>query len=44
MATEQHLEKTPVGYIQWRFQDGHDRDFPPIDNAYIIADFEQVNC
>lgn len=23
---EQHLEKTPVAYIQWRFQDGHDRE------------------
>jgi elongation factor 3 len=23
---EQHLEKTPVQYIQWRFQDGHDRE------------------
>jgi elongation factor 3 len=22
---EHHLEKTPIGYIQWRFQDGHDR-------------------
>ncbi|KAG6830458.1 hypothetical protein H0H92_000611 [Tricholoma furcatifolium] len=21
---ERHLEKTPIGYIQWRFQDGHD--------------------
>ena len=24
---ERHLEKTPIGYIQWRFQDGHDREF-----------------
>ncbi|KAJ7761046.1 P-loop containing nucleoside triphosphate hydrolase protein [Mycena metata] len=23
---EHHLEKTPIGYIQWRFQDGHDRE------------------
>jgi len=23
---ERHLEKTPVQYIQWRFQDGHDRE------------------
>lgn len=22
---ERHLEKTPIQYIQWRFQDGHDR-------------------
>ena len=22
---EHHLEKTPIQYIQWRFQDGHDR-------------------
>ncbi|KAH7929882.1 hypothetical protein BV22DRAFT_1001756 [Leucogyrophana mollusca] len=25
-ASEHHLEKTPIGYIQWRFQDGHDRE------------------
>lgn len=24
---ERHLEKTPIQYIQWRFQDGHDREF-----------------
>lgn len=24
---ERHLEKTPIQYIQWRFQDGHDRAF-----------------
>jgi hypothetical protein len=24
---ERHLEKTPIGYIQWRFQDGHDREY-----------------
>lgn len=24
---ERHLEKTPIQYIQWRFQDGHDRTF-----------------
>ncbi|KAF5380589.1 hypothetical protein D9615_004611 [Tricholomella constricta] len=23
---ERHLEKTPIGYIQWRYQDGHDRE------------------
>lgn len=23
---DRHLEKTPIGYIQWRFQDGHDRE------------------
>jgi elongation factor 3 len=23
---ERHLEKTPVQYIQWRFQDGYDRE------------------
>ncbi|KAG9048951.1 hypothetical protein FS837_011594 [Tulasnella sp. UAMH 9824] len=23
---EQHLEKTPVGYIQWRYQAGHDKE------------------
>lgn len=25
LRSERHLEKTPIGYIQWRFQDGHDR-------------------
>lgn len=24
--SEQHLEKTPIGYIQWRFQAGHDKE------------------
>lgn len=24
---ERHLEKTPIAYIQWRFQDGHDRAY-----------------
>lgn len=24
---ERHLEKTPIAYIQWRFQDGHDRKY-----------------
>lgn len=24
--SERHLEKTPIQYIQWRFQDGHDRE------------------
>lgn len=23
---DQHLEKTPIAYIQWRYQDGHDRE------------------
>lgn len=23
---ERHLEKTPIQYIQWRYQDGHDRE------------------
>ncbi|KDQ21428.1 hypothetical protein BOTBODRAFT_168695 [Botryobasidium botryosum FD-172 SS1] len=23
---EHHLEKTPIAYIQWRYQDGHDRE------------------
>jgi hypothetical protein len=26
VLAERHLEKTPIGYIQWRFQDGHDRE------------------
>ena len=25
-SSEQHLEKTPIQYIQWRYQDGHDRE------------------
>lgn len=25
-CTEQHLEKTAVAYIQWRFQAGHDKE------------------
>ncbi|KAJ2931219.1 hypothetical protein H1R20_g5797, partial [Candolleomyces eurysporus] len=25
-SEERHLEKTPIQYIQWRFQDGHDRE------------------
>jgi hypothetical protein len=33
---ERHLEKTPIGYIQWRFQDGHDREyFPEPDDLKI---------
>jgi hypothetical protein len=27
VLVERHLEKTPIGYIQWRFQDGHDRPY-----------------
>lgn len=26
LLSEQHLEKTPVGYIQWRYQAGHDKE------------------
>lgn len=32
-TTERHLEKTPIQYIQWRFQDGHDRGYIPAHNA-----------
>ena len=28
-CVERHLEKTPIAYIQWRFQDGHDREHWP---------------
>ena len=30
VTPERHLEKTPIQYIQWRFQDGHDRTFIPV--------------
>ena len=26
LNVESHLEKTPIQYIQWRFQDGHDSE------------------
>ena len=26
LPSDRHLEKTPIQYIQWRFQDGHDRE------------------
>lgn len=28
---ERHLEKTPIQYIQWRYQDGHDREYDSRD-------------
>ncbi|KAF9244944.1 P-loop containing nucleoside triphosphate hydrolase protein [Melanogaster broomeanus] len=42
---ERHLEKTPIGYIQWRFQDGHDRTKPSrvlTDEEKAILDQEWV--
>jgi elongation factor 3 len=32
---ERHLEKTPIQYIQWRFQDGHDREYV-FNNIYSV--------
>ncbi|KAG2148468.1 P-loop containing nucleoside triphosphate hydrolase protein [Suillus cothurnatus] len=38
---ERHLEKTPIGYIQWRFQDGHDREL--LEKATrVLTDEEKV--
>ncbi|CAK5281806.1 unnamed protein product [Mycena citricolor] len=37
---ERHLEKTPIQYIQWRFQDGHDREL--LEKATrVLTDEEQ---
>ncbi|KAF7981871.1 hypothetical protein HWV62_31433 [Athelia sp. TMB] len=35
---ERHLEKTPIGYIQWRFQDGHDREILEKATRVLTAD------
>ncbi|PIL36202.1 ATP-binding cassette transporter [Ganoderma sinense ZZ0214-1] len=38
---EHHLEKTPIQYIQWRFQDGHDREI--LEKATrVITDEEKA--
>ncbi|KAJ3791121.1 P-loop containing nucleoside triphosphate hydrolase protein [Lentinula aff. detonsa] len=38
---ERHLEKTPIQYIQWRFQDGHDREI--LEKATrVLTDEEKV--
>ncbi|KAJ3933182.1 MAG: P-loop containing nucleoside triphosphate hydrolase protein [Lentinula lateritia] len=38
---ERHLEKTPIQYIQWRFQDGHDREI--LEKATrILTDEEKL--
>ncbi|TDL26171.1 hypothetical protein BD410DRAFT_784225 [Rickenella mellea] len=38
---ERHLEKTPIGYIQWRYQDGHDREV--LEKATrVLTDEEKV--
>ncbi|KAI0318276.1 P-loop containing nucleoside triphosphate hydrolase protein [Amylostereum chailletii] len=38
---ERHLEKTPIQYIQWRFQDGHDREI--LEKATrILTDEEKI--
>ncbi|KAF8894076.1 P-loop containing nucleoside triphosphate hydrolase protein [Infundibulicybe gibba] len=35
---EHHLEKTPIGYIQWRFQDGHDRELLEKSTRVLTAE------
>ncbi|KAF8305161.1 hypothetical protein DL93DRAFT_2089730 [Clavulina sp. PMI_390] len=38
---EKHLEKTAVAYIQWRFQDGHDREM--LEKATrVVSDEEKA--
>ncbi|CAL1707600.1 unnamed protein product [Somion occarium] len=38
---ERHLEKTPIQYIQWRFQDGHDREILE-KTTRILTDAEKA--
>ncbi|KAG8901443.1 hypothetical protein FRB99_005300 [Tulasnella sp. 403] len=39
---EQHLEKTPVGYIQWRFQDGHDKEVLEKSTRVLTAEDREL--
>lgn len=39
---ERHLEKTPIGYIQWRFQDGHDRELLEKATRVLTAEEQAV--
>lgn len=39
---DQHLEKTPVAYIQWRYQDGHDREMLERGTRKLTAEEEKL--
>ncbi|EIW83146.1 hypothetical protein CONPUDRAFT_81207 [Coniophora puteana RWD-64-598 SS2] len=39
---ERHLEKTPIAYIQWRFQDGHDRELLEKVTRVITAEEQAI--
>jgi elongation factor 3 len=39
---EHHLEKTPIGYIQWRFQDGHDRELLEKSTRVLTAEEKAI--
>ena len=43
VLVERHLEKTPIGYIQWRFQDGHDREYFP-EPAGLKSDLNMLQA
>lgn len=39
---ERHLEKTPISYIQWRFQDGHDREVLEKESRVLTEEEERL--
>jgi elongation factor 3 len=39
---DQHLEKSPVAYIQWRYQDGHDREMLERGARKLTAEEEKL--
>ncbi|KAF8973154.1 hypothetical protein BDZ97DRAFT_1779739 [Flammula alnicola] len=39
---ERHLEKTPIQYIQWRFQDGHDRELLEKATRVLTAEEQTI--
>ncbi|KAH8828260.1 ABC transporter-domain-containing protein [Flagelloscypha sp. PMI_526] len=39
---EKHLEKTPIQYIQWRFQDGHDRELLEKSTRVLTEEEQRV--
>ncbi|KAI5449877.1 [NU+] prion formation protein 1 [Naganishia albida] len=39
---DQHLEKTPVAYIQWRYQDGHDREMLERGTRKLTEEEERI--
>ncbi|KAJ9111773.1 hypothetical protein QFC22_006432 [Naganishia vaughanmartiniae] len=39
---DQHLEKTPVAYIQWRYQDGHDREMLERGNRKMSEEEQKI--